>query len=143
MNEASGGATASRGGGTNFSAFVRSRLVALDYGQNDLARAARVTDSYVSQLLTRRKSPPAPERTDIYGKMEVLLQLSPESSSVWSRSSEPPRSSASWPKRPSRCFAGFVPCCSASVFRSAALKSAPSSNESRSASWNGWSRDRC
>ncbi len=75
LNETSGAAPAGRGGGSNFSAFVRSRLVALDYGQNDLARAARVTDSYVSQLLTRRKSPPAPERTDIYGKMEALLQL--------------------------------------------------------------------
>lgn len=61
----------------NFSAFVRSRLAALDYGQKDLARAARVTDSYVSQLLTRRKSPPAPDRTDIYGKMEALLELEP------------------------------------------------------------------
>jgi hypothetical protein len=36
-----------------------------------------VTDSYVSQLLTRKKSPPAPDRTDIYGKMEALLQLEP------------------------------------------------------------------
>ena len=73
----SGGAAPGRGSGSNFSAFVRSRLVALEYGQKDLARAARVTDSYVSQLLTRRKSPPAPERTDIYGKMEALLQLKP------------------------------------------------------------------
>ena len=61
----------------NFSAFVRSRLTTLDYDQKDLARAARVTESYVSQLLTRRKSPPAPDRTDIYGKMETLLKLEP------------------------------------------------------------------
>ena len=66
-----------RSNDVSFSAFVRSRLAALDYGQKDLARAARVTDSYVSQLLTRRKSPPAPDRTDIYGKMEVLLELEP------------------------------------------------------------------
>ena len=59
----------------SFSAFVRSRLATLDYGQKDLALAARVTESYVSQLLTRRKSPPAPDRTDIYGKMAVLLEL--------------------------------------------------------------------
>lgn len=59
----------------NFSAFVRSRLATLDYDQKDLARAARVTDSYVSQLLTRKKSPPAPDRTDIYAKMEALLEL--------------------------------------------------------------------
>jgi transcriptional regulator with XRE-family HTH domain len=61
----------------SFSGFVRSRLAALDYGQNDLARAARVTDSYVSQLLTRKKSPPAPDRTDIYRKMEALLEVEP------------------------------------------------------------------
>jgi len=59
----------------SFSAVVRTRLSALGYSQNDLARAARVTDSYVSQLLSRRKSPPAPDRTDIYGKMEALLEL--------------------------------------------------------------------
>jgi hypothetical protein len=63
------------GSEVNFSAFVRSRLATLDYGQKDLARAARVTESYVSQLLTRRKSPPAPDRTDIYGRMETLLEL--------------------------------------------------------------------
>jgi len=61
----------------SFSAFVRSRLASLDYGQKDLALAARVTESYVSQLLTRRKSPPAPERTDIYGKMAALLEIEP------------------------------------------------------------------
>jgi hypothetical protein len=76
-SQAIGVAAAGPASVSNFSAFVRSRLNALDYGQKDLARAARVTDSYVSQLLTRRKSPPAPERTDIYGKMEALLQLAP------------------------------------------------------------------
>ena len=43
--------------------------------QKDLARAAEVTESYVSQLLTRRKAPPVPARTDIYGKMEAFLKL--------------------------------------------------------------------
>ena len=61
----------------NFSTFVRSRLATLGYGQKDLARAARVTDSYVSQLLTRKKAPPARARTDIYTKMEAFLQLGP------------------------------------------------------------------
>ena len=37
--------------------------------------AARVTESYVSQLLNQRKIPPAPERTDIYDRMEVFLGL--------------------------------------------------------------------
>jgi hypothetical protein len=54
---------------------VRSRLAALGYGQRDLARAAQVTDSYISQLLTRKKAPPAKDRTDIYAKMEAFLQL--------------------------------------------------------------------
>jgi len=60
-----------------FSALVRSRLTSLGYVQKDLARAAQVTDSYISQLLTRKKAPPARDRTDIYSKMEVFLQLEP------------------------------------------------------------------
>jgi hypothetical protein len=56
---------------------VRSRLATLGQGQKDLARAAQVTDSYISQLLTRRKAPPARDRTDIYTKMEAFLHLEP------------------------------------------------------------------
>jgi hypothetical protein len=44
--------------------------------QRDLATAAEVTESYISQLLTRKKAPPAPDRTDIYEKMEKFLKLS-------------------------------------------------------------------
>lgn len=54
---------------------IRKRLDDLGLEQKDLAAAARVTESYVSQLLTRRKLPPAPERTDIYAKMERALKL--------------------------------------------------------------------
>lgn len=61
----------------NFSTLVKSRLAKLGYGQNDLARAAQVTDSYVSQLLGRKKAPPGRDRTDIYAKMEAFLQLPP------------------------------------------------------------------
>ena len=61
----------------NFAALVRSRLASLGYGQKDLARAVQVTDSYISQLLTRRKAPPARNRTDIYEKMEAFLRLGP------------------------------------------------------------------
>jgi hypothetical protein len=43
--------------------------------QRDLAQAAQVTESYISQLLTRRKAPPAPNRTDIYDKMDKFLKL--------------------------------------------------------------------
>lgn len=59
----------------NLSTFVRSRLATLGHGQKDLARAVQVTDSYISQLLTRRKAPPRRDRTDIYPKMEAFLQL--------------------------------------------------------------------
>jgi transcriptional regulator with XRE-family HTH domain len=54
---------------------IRQRLDELGLEQNDLAVAAEVTESYISQLLTRKKSPPAPERTDIYEKMGKLLKL--------------------------------------------------------------------
>lgn len=59
----------------DFSSLVRSRLASLGYGQKDLARAVQVTDSYISQLLTRRKAPPRSDRTDIYGPMEDFLRL--------------------------------------------------------------------
>src|SRR6059036_2399716 len=54
---------------------IRQRLDELQLEQRDLARAAHVTESYISQLLTRKKAPPAPERTDIYEKMGRFLKL--------------------------------------------------------------------
>src|ERR1700730_12643464 len=57
------------------SSLIRRRLKELGLEQRDLATAAKVTESYISQLLTRKKSPPAPERTDIYEKMGKLLKL--------------------------------------------------------------------
>ena len=54
---------------------IRERLEQLGLEQKDLAAAAEVTESYISQLLTRKKSPPAPDRTDIYGKMGKVLKL--------------------------------------------------------------------
>ena len=54
---------------------IRQRLAALGIEQRDLATAAQVTESYISQLLTRKKAPPAPNRTDIYDKMEPFLGL--------------------------------------------------------------------
>lgn len=54
---------------------IRHRLEELGLEQKGLARAARVTESYVSQLLTRKKAPPAPNRTDIYDKMDRFLRL--------------------------------------------------------------------
>jgi hypothetical protein len=54
---------------------LRQRLEQLGHDQRDLAVAAQVTESYISQLLTRKKAPPAPERTDIYGKIEEFLKF--------------------------------------------------------------------
>jgi transcriptional regulator with XRE-family HTH domain len=54
---------------------IRRRLEELGLEQRDLARAAGVTESYVSQLLTRKKAPPAPSRTDIYDRMDRFLKL--------------------------------------------------------------------
>jgi transcriptional regulator with XRE-family HTH domain len=54
---------------------IKQRLEEFGLEQRDLARAAQVTESYISQLLTRRRSPPAPRRTDIYEKMDKFLRL--------------------------------------------------------------------
>ena len=59
----------------DFPLLVRQRLKELGTEQRDLAAAAEVTESYISQLLTGKKAPPAPERTDIYDKMETFLRL--------------------------------------------------------------------
>jgi transcriptional regulator with XRE-family HTH domain len=54
---------------------IRQRLEEFGLDQRGLAQAAEVTESYISQLLTRRKAPPAPSRTDIYDKMDKFLKL--------------------------------------------------------------------
>jgi transcriptional regulator with XRE-family HTH domain len=54
---------------------IKRRLEELGLEQKDLATAAEVTESYVSQLLARKKLPPAPDRTDIYEKMAKFLKL--------------------------------------------------------------------
>ena len=54
---------------------IRRRLEELGLEQKDLATAAQVTESYISQLLARKKSPPVPNRTDIYDKMGTFLRL--------------------------------------------------------------------
>ena len=57
------------------SLLVRQRLSELGLDQKDLAAAAQVTESYISQLLARKKAPPAPGRTDIYEKIGQFLKL--------------------------------------------------------------------
>jgi transcriptional regulator with XRE-family HTH domain len=59
----------------DFPFFIRERLKELKTEQRDLATAAQVTESYISQLLTGKKAPPAPGRTDIYVRMEAFLRL--------------------------------------------------------------------
>ena len=54
---------------------IKQRLEQLGVEQRELAAAAEVTESYISQLLTRKKLPPAPDRTDIYEKMGKFLRL--------------------------------------------------------------------
>lgn len=50
---------------------IRHRLTELGLEQRDLAAPAQVTESYISQLLTRKKAPPAPGRTNLYDKLET------------------------------------------------------------------------
>ncbi|HSB12867.1 MAG TPA: helix-turn-helix transcriptional regulator [Bryobacteraceae bacterium] len=52
---------------------IRRRLGKLALEQRGLAAAAHVTESYISQLLSGKKAPPAPNRTDVYEKMELFL----------------------------------------------------------------------
>ena len=54
---------------------IRRRLKELGLDQKDLAAAAQVTESYISQLLARKKAPPASGRTDIYEKIGKFLRL--------------------------------------------------------------------
>ena len=54
---------------------IKRRLEELGLEQKDLASASEVTESYISQLLARKKLPPAPDRTDIYEKMAKFLKL--------------------------------------------------------------------
>src|SRR5215472_1173823 len=59
----------------DLSLVVKHRLEELGLEQRDLAAAAQVTESYISQLLTRKKAPPSPNRTDIYDKIGRFLKL--------------------------------------------------------------------
>ena len=54
---------------------IRQRLDELGFEQRELAAAAQVTESYISQLLTRKKIPPAADRTDLYDRMNAFLKL--------------------------------------------------------------------
>jgi transcriptional regulator with XRE-family HTH domain len=80
---------------------VKQRLEELGLEQRDLATASGVTESYISQLLTGKKLPPEPSRTDIYDKMGKFLRLPSgqlakladhQRKEIWKRSfDEPPK----------------------------------------------------
>jgi transcriptional regulator with XRE-family HTH domain len=57
------------------SLIIRQRLKELGLEQRDLAAAAHVTESYISQLLSLKKAPPAAERTDLYERMDSFLEF--------------------------------------------------------------------
>lgn len=59
----------------DISLLIRQRLSDLGLDQRELATAIEVTESYISQLLTRRKIPPAPGRTDLYEKIGEFLKF--------------------------------------------------------------------
>ncbi len=54
---------------------IKHRLNELGLEQKDLAVAAQVTESYISQLLAGKKLPPAPDRTEIYDRLGKVLKL--------------------------------------------------------------------
>ena len=57
------------------SLLIKQRLTEMGLDQKDLATAVQVTESYISQLLARKKAPPEPRRTDIYEKIGQYLSL--------------------------------------------------------------------
>src|SRR5205809_4943989 len=57
------------------SQLIQQKHTEFGMDRRDLADAADVTESYISQLLSRKKAPPAPDRTDIYDKLGRLLKL--------------------------------------------------------------------
>ena len=56
------------------SQLIQQKLNELGIEQRDLADAAEVTESYISQLLSREKVPPAPEHLEAPGCREGVGQ---------------------------------------------------------------------
>ena len=59
----------------DFRTFLSHRLSELGIKQSDLAKAAQVTPSYISQILRGKKRPPSPARTDFYDRIEKAVRL--------------------------------------------------------------------
>jgi transcriptional regulator with XRE-family HTH domain len=60
----------------DIASLIRHRLAELGMEQRELAAAANVTESYISQLLAKKKTPPSSSRTAIYGKIAKVLKVS-------------------------------------------------------------------
>jgi len=75
--------------------------------QKDLASAAEVTESYISQMLTRKKLPPAPDRTDIYEKMAKFLKLPSDRLSKVAALQRTEELKRHWRTRPHPCLRKF------------------------------------
>ena len=56
---------------------IRQRLRTIGLEQRDLATAAQVTESYISQLLTRKKAPPG-TRSDRYLRQNGKILEAPQ-----------------------------------------------------------------
>lgn len=54
---------------------IRHRLQERGLDQRELALAAEVTESYISQLLSGKKLPPASDRTEVYKKIALFLDV--------------------------------------------------------------------
>ena len=59
----------------DISLLIRQRLKDFGLGQRDLAEAAQVTESYISLLLSQKKTPPASHRTDLYERIGEFLRI--------------------------------------------------------------------
>jgi hypothetical protein len=55
--------------------FTRNRLKQLRLGPRDLARATRMTESYIAHLLAPNSSQTASNRTDLQDQLERVLNL--------------------------------------------------------------------
>ena len=86
---------------------IQQRMKELGLEQRDLAAAAQVTESYISQLLTRKKTPPAVDRTDLYEKMNAFLKLPKGQLSAMVRAQRREELKKNWPIHRRHCSRKF------------------------------------
>src|SRR5213594_1644581 len=119
------------------SQLIQQKLGELGLDQRDLADAAEVTESYISQLLSRKKMPPASERTDIYDKLGRALKLpSGKLAGLADLHSGAKNSRRRYRLRRWRCSERFESCFFKNVRLRSELRSVPFSRRNRLASSN-------